>query len=278
MGGEIETEWRRMDPERLEWEYNPRLTVGDPAPYFRAFQERSEQVRQTLTCHPDIRYGDGVHATMDVYPAPAAGAPVHLFLHGGYWRSQDKRDYAFIAGNLVPAGITTVVANYDLCPATSIAAIETQVVACVDYLRRNARRWQADPSRLSVSGHSAGGQLAVRLLLQRGEYLQGVTAISGLFDLEPVVHTSINQDLRLDVDEARRRSPMHWPLRASRVPLHLVVGADESAEFRRQSAAFADRASADGLRCSLDVIPETNHFTVLAAWYGRRDIRALLPG
>ncbi len=258
-----------MDAETLEREYNPRVTVADPMACFRAYQAASDEARLTLQVEADIRYGDGPNQALDVYPAAGADAPVHLFFHGGYWRSQDKRDYAFVARRLVAQGVTTVVANYDLCPSVPVATIELQALQCLDFVWDQHRALGIDPRRISVSGHSAGGQLAMRLLRDRPDRLAAVTAISGVFDLEPLIATSINQELRLDEATARAASPMHWIMPASAAPAWLVVGGDESEEFRRQTRAFAARIGPVVSDCAVWEVPGANHFDVLQAVFDR---------
>ncbi len=266
--------WRDLDPATLEHEYNPRAYVGDPEPFFGAFARASEDTRARLAHRLDVRYGPGPLETLDVFPADTPNAPVHLFFHGGYWRSQDKRDYAFVARHLVPAGITVVIANYDLCPAVTIAEIEAETARCVEFVREHAGELGGDGARLSVSGHSAGGQL-VASLLARGD-IDYVTMISGVFDLEPLPHTSINEALGLTAAEARARSPHYWRLPSTQKPVRLVVGGAESAEFRRQTQAYADRLDIAGWSPRREEITGTNHFTVLDAVFGAPRWRASL--
>lgn len=268
--------WRDLDPVALEREYNPRAYVGDAEPFFRAFARVSEETRDRLPHRLDIRYGPGPLETLDVFPAATPAAPLHVFLHGGYWRSQNKRDYAFVARHLVPAGVTTVIANYDLCPAVTVAEIETQALRCVDFVREHARELGGDGARLSVSGHSAGGQLAARLLAGPAEGVDAFTMISGVFDLEPLPQTSINQALGLTAAEARARSPQRWPVPEAPKPVRLVVGGAESAEFRRQTRAYAEHLGAGGWHPRIEEIAGANHFTVLDAVFGDPDQRASL--
>jgi arylformamidase len=270
--------WRELEPARLEREYNPRAYVGDPEPFFREFARASEQTRAELRHRLDIRYGPGPLETLDVFPAASASAPVHLFFHGGYWRSQDKRDYAFVARRLVPAGVTVVIANYDLCPAVTVAQIEAQALRCVDFVREHAAELGGDGGRLSVSGHSAGGQLAARVLAEAADAVTGFTLISGVFDLEPLPGTSINEALSLTAAEATARSPQYWPLPPAARAVRLVVGGAESAEFRRQTFDYAGRLREAGWRPRVEEIPGANHFTVLGAVFDDPDAGARLPG
>ncbi len=268
--------WRAFDPGTLEREYNPRLTVGDPAPFFAAFARASEAARAELRHTSDIRYGPGPLETFDLFSAPEPGGPIHLFFHGGYWRSQDKRDYAFVARHLVPAGINVVIANYDLCPALTIAGIEDESRRCLDYVRTHAAELGGDAQRISLSGHSAGAQLVARLLADNEIPVTGALALSGVFDLEPLPGTSINTALRLDAAEARARSPRHWRTPAARTPIWLVVGAAESGEFRRQTHEYAGQLRGAGCTVRVNEFDGANHFTVLERMFADSEWRAEL--
>ena len=165
----------------------------------------------------DIAYGDGPSETLDIFPAAAPGAPVIVYVHGGYWRSLDKSDFSFVAPALVAAGATVVVPNYALCPAVTIEDIALQMVKAVAWTWRHAAEHGANAQRLAVVGHSAGAHLAAMLLSCRWKQvdedlplhpLAGALAISGLYDLEPLRHTAFLQsDLKLTPQQVARCSP-----------------------------------------------------------------------
>lgn len=273
--------WRALDSDALERQYNPRVSVPDPETYFAENARLSAVTRAELECLSDVPYGRGALQRMDVFPASDPGSPVHLFFHGGYWRAQDKADYAFVARHLVPAGVTVVVANYDLCPAVTIADIELQALECLAFLTVEAERFNADPALISVSGHSAGGQLAARLLSDGRVPLVGALLISGVYDLEPLPGTTINAALGLDAASARRRSPLYWPA-WSTTPTWLVVGDGESAEFKRQTDDFAAHLRAAGAAPRVDCVTGVNHFSVVQALFSggcwHATLLALLKG
>ena len=131
--------WRAMTKEELEYQYNPRLTVPDCEDYFSFYRQESEQARAGLPCRLDIRYGEGEKATLDWYGDHLA-APLHVFFHGGYWRSQDKRDYAFVARDLVEAGFNVAIVNYDLCPTVDVQSINRQCIESIEYLLQQGAR------------------------------------------------------------------------------------------------------------------------------------------
>lgn len=265
--------WQNRTPEELEWQYNPRVTVPDFAVYFERGQALSRDTRDRLPHRPDIRYGPGPLETLDLYPAAAAGAPVHVFFHGGYWRGQDKADYAFVARDLAPRGISVAVANYDLCPAVTVGDIVAECIRCIRFIAAHAGALGVDASRLSVSGHSAGGQLVAKLLTHdwagdgMAHPVRSAVAISGVFELEPLRHTSLNEAIRLTAASARANSPLLDPAPPADIPLLLAVGADESDEFRDQTGRYAEHCSAAGCPVESIVPIAGNHFSVLEALF-----------
>ena len=88
-------------------------------------------------------------------------------------------------------------------------------------------------------------------------------AISGLFDLGPLVETSINHALHLDRSKASAASPLFWkaPTHGS---LDAVVGENESAEYFRQSRTIVERWGRAGVATGFGTVPGANHFTAIA--------------
>ena len=156
--------YRNLPPETLELEFNPRATARNIDERLAASAAASAETRARLDCVLDVRYGPGEKETLDIFPAASPGAPVQLFIHGGYWRAMDKSDYSFIADVFQPAGATTVVINYDLCPAVTLDTIVEQSNRSIAWTWRNIADHGGDPDRLYVSGNSAGGHLTAMAL------------------------------------------------------------------------------------------------------------------
>ena len=258
------------DPDFLAREYNNRELFPDHARHFRRWQETSARTRATMTCHLDLAYGAAPGETIDLFPARKGDGSVLLFIHGGYWRSLDKKDFSYLAPAWVDAGVSLAVVNYDLCPKVSVERIVQQMLAACAWLYRNAERYGMDEERVFVSGHSAGGHLAAMILaalwpaydraLPR-DLVKGAVAVSGVYDLRPLVHVGwLNGDLRLDEEAALRLSPAYLPP-ATRAPLALAVGGLESSEFKRQNALLAGRWR--GVLAADVAMPGRDHFTVV---------------
>jgi len=258
------------DPAFLSREYNNRELFPDYPRHFARWAETSARARSIMTCYLDRAYGSSPGETLDIFPSRKGDGSVLMFIHGGYWRSLDKRDFSFLAPAWVDAGVSLVVVNYDLCPAVSLERIVQQMLAASVWLYRNAEAYGMDEDRLYVSGHSAGGHLTAMMLaalwpvidasLPKNLYKGGL-AVSGVYDLRPLVDIDwLKGDLRLDEGAATKASPAFLPP-ASRSPLSLAVGGQESSEFKRQNALLAERWK----RVLLEDIamPGTDHFTVI---------------
>jgi arylformamidase len=239
----------QLDPQWLDAQFDNRGRVPDHPAIFEGWRAASQLAREQSHCVLDVPYGDGPDERLDVFPTAQPGAPVLVFIHGGYWRAFGKSDFSFIAPSFVADGATVVVPGYSLCPAVAIEQIALQLTRVVAWVARHASEHGADPTRIALVGHSAGGHLASMLLCCRWKDvdaempllpLQGALSISGLYDLEPLrLAPSLQRDLQLTPASVRRLSPVFFP-RPKR-PLYAVVGGDESEEFRRQNQLIRDQ-------------------------------------
>ncbi len=264
---------RPNTPAWLDSMYNNRMLVPAFAQHLTRWQADSARARQTLPCQLDVAYGAEPGETLDFFPAKRRGSPVVVFIHGGYWRSLDKADHSFVAPALLAAGAAVVVPNYALCPAVSIPQITLQMVRALVWTWRHAQRLNADASRITVIGHSAGGHLAAMLMTCRwpvvdaglpAQVVKNALSISGLYDLAPIARTPfVKGDLRLNARDVRRASPALLP-RPERGLLYSVAGGNESAEFLRQNRLIQQ---AWGAQCVpvAEELPGLNHFSVVEA-------------
>lgn len=264
------------DQAALDEEYDPSRAVPDAQARMADWPDRSARALARLPHELGVRYGPTLAERLDIFPA-GAGAPVHVFLHGGYWRRFSARDFAWVAEPLAARGVTAVLVNYALCPEVTLTEIVRQIRAAIAWCHRKVGRFGGDPARLTLSGHSAGGHLVAMALATdwQGRYglpsnlVAGSLAISGLFDLRPFPYTYLQPALQLTTAEVLALSPIDLEP-ACPAPLEVTVGGEESAEFRRQSRSFAERWRARGADCRHGEIEGANHFTVLDAVFAAR--------
>jgi arylformamidase len=250
--------------------YNPRLVVENYQEIFDRWGEQSERARASLGCYLDVPYGPSEAEKMDVFRAQGKSRGLLMYIHGGYWRSLDKKRFSFVAPALAKAGITVAVPDYALCPAVRIEDIVMQMVQACAWLYRNGENFGAPANRLHLCGHSAGGHLAAMMLCCRWpdyspdlpkKVVGASMSISGLYDLAEIVKVpSVNCDVHLDKRSALKVSPAFLPP-ATDAPLHTAVGGEENEGFHMQNRLIGEKW---GKVRKTDIpCPGKNHFTVL---------------
>lgn len=263
----------RPDPDWLDRMYNNRALVPEHAAHFARWSASSAEARASQACTLDVAFGSQAGEKLDVFHAPESGAPVLVFIHGGYWRSLDKSDHSFVAPAFTSEGACVVLTNYDLCPAVTIPDIVMQTVRALAWTYRNAARFGGDPRRITVVGHSAGGHLAAMMLAclwpqyERdlpADLVRNALSISGLYELDSVMQAPFLKDsLRLTPSQVLRASPAWFPAPA-RGTLYATAGADESEEFLRHNMLI-ERAWGSRTVPVREALLGLNHFSVLEA-------------
>jgi len=216
-----------MIDEAVDAHYNIRRRHPESPQHYARYAADSAAARAALGGRIDLRYGDADGERLDFFPAASADPPLFLFIHGGYWRALDKRDFSFIAPAFVAAEISLALINYDLTPKVTVETIVAQTRRAIGWTHKNAGELGFDPNRLIVGGHSAGGHLTAMALAAdpRLPIAAGI-AISGVFDLVPLLKTNVNEQLTLDEARARNLSPMHHPRPERAFGLVCVGGAE----------------------------------------------------
>ena len=255
-----------------EAEYNNRARVPEHPEIFARWTREAEDYRVEAMKAGRAElggcYGDTPRQTVDLFfPSAGGSGPLAIFVHGGWWRSLDPSLFSQMARGLNAHGVTVAVAGYDLCPNVAIADIIEQIRrACLSM-------WQRFGRSMLLVGHSAGGHLASAMVATDwpalypkvpADLVPAGYAISGVFDLAPLVGISVNQDLRLDAAQARKVSTVYWPLKPGR-SFDAVCGGLESSEFKRQSRMLAETWERAGAQTRYGEIAGTNHFTAIDA-------------
>jgi arylformamidase len=255
---------------QIDAQYNPSMGLADPNAPGAHYAAQADKARSTLRSHLDIPFGPTVHETLDIFPADKPNTPVFVFIHGGYWRAFQSKNFHGVALGLQARGITTVVINYALCPFVTIDEITRQVRAAVAWTLRNIAQYGGDPTRVALGGHSAGGHLTAMCLQTEWQRdyglaqdpLKAAVLVSGLFDLEPLRYSYLQPMIQLDDGIVKRNSPA-FLVRASTTPVWVTWGGAESTEFARQAQIYHDAWEAAGNAAELRAIPGADHFTVI---------------
>ncbi len=226
---------------------------------FKEWLIRSENLRARYPEHLNLAYGPRPRNRIDYFSA-GRNTPVLVFIHGGFWQMRSKDDFAFLAESFLASGVSVAMVGYSLGPEASMDEIVADAHAAIRYLATELPNLGGDPERVVVSGWSSGGHLATMVLDEPS--LRGGVSISGIYELEPLVKSYVNDKLHMDLAMARRNSPILLLPKSSK-QLELFAGSAELSEMRRQTADYASARRAAGLPTQYTEIPDGNHYTVL---------------
>jgi acetyl esterase/lipase len=252
-------DWQAMSQQDRDLGLNNGVAVKGSAEMVAGWEQRSGEMRKRFPDHLDLRYGPRERNRIDFLKARDK-APTLLFIHGGYWQTRAKETFAVFAGGPMAHGINVALIGYTLAPDATLDEIVAEIHGGLDFLTAQLPGLGGDPSRIVVSGWSAGGHLTSMALSHRS--VKAGMAISGIYDLEPIRHSYLNVKLGLDEATSHRNSPM---MQAGGVakPLSLVVGSAELPLLRKQTADFAGHRAKYGLPVTYEEIPDANHFSIM---------------
>jgi arylformamidase len=223
---------------------------------------RSAATRAAVPMKADIAYGDAPSETVDLFfpKETATPCPVHMFIHGGYWRAFSKRDYSLVADTVVAAGAIAVIIDYALMPAMRMATLVDQVGRAKQWVLDNIGQYGGDPEKLTISGHSAGAHLATTLFQHdRGpSRVRSALLLGGLYDLKPLQKSFLKDEIALTDDEVAAFTPMKKQFDAG-TRVMVVVGAKETPPFHAQADTFARKLCSQGLDVSQRIVVNRNH-------------------
>jgi acetyl esterase/lipase len=210
-----------------------------------------------------IRYGEGERNRFDLFRPAGTPKGLVVFIHGGYWMRFDESSWSHLAAGPLEAGFAVAMPTYTLCPENRISGITREVGIAIEAAAARV----AGP--LHLTGHSAGGHLAARMVSVTSPLpgavrsrIGNVVSISGLHDLRPMMTTAMNATLKLDEDEALAESPaLLRPLPGTR--LICWAGAGERAEFLRQNALLANVWAGLGASTACVEEPDRHHYSVI---------------
>lgn len=253
--------FRNFDAETLEREYSPASCVPDVQIYLESYATRGLVARDMIK-HERIKYGD--HIDEWLWYAQSGGSEhetLIIFVHGGFWRRLSADDGTFLTPGWHDLGYSVASINYSLCPSEPLDVLVDQTRRAIEFLRtRHA------PAKTVLVGHSAGAHLVAMAMCNAGSTeFGGAILVSGVFDLEPIIFTSVNDAVKLDPSSARRLSPIHLVNRAPNTPILVTWGENETEEFKRQSREFATAwSTVPGHNVATTAeIASHNHFDVL---------------
>ena len=252
-------DWRTMSRQDRDLGLNNGVAVAGSADIVAGWDLRSAAMRARYPGYLDLRYGPRERNRIDFLKVRDKG-PTLLFIHGGYWQTRAKEVFTVVAEGPMAHGINVALIGYTLAPEATLDQIVAEIHAGIGFLAAQLPALGADGRGIVVSGWSAGGHLT-SMALSHPQVRAGM-AISGIYDLEPIRASYLNEKLGLDETMSRRNSHM-MQVGGAPKPLSLVVGAAELPLLRRQTADFAGHRARHGLPVTYEEIPGANHFTIM---------------
>lgn len=273
----------------LDREYSPSSRIDDINVYLDEYSRLSSAAKgaalRAQTCVADLRYGSTADETLDLFlPDKPDLAPLHVYIHGGYWQQLSKEESSFAAPVFQQFGSYFAAVNYTLAPRQTLSGIVEENRRALAFLYEHADRWGYNRDRIYLSGSSAGAHLAMMMLLTDwpqlglpGDLVKGVCAVSGIYDLEPVRLSYVNDKIGMDAGEAAANSPILQDLRNC-CPIILAYGDNETGEFKRQTNDYRQVLEEAGIPVAFGEIANRNHFDVITdladagSWLSRQVI------
>ena len=270
----------QADLVRLNREYSPSSCIDDINIYIQQYISLSDKAKTLAstenTLHADLQYGESETQRLDLYmPSQSPKATLMVYIHGGYWQELSKEESSFAATNFQQHGFHFAVLDYTLAPKASLTEIVEENRQAIAWLYAEAAKFGYNPEQIYVCGSSAGAHLAMMMLQSNwsdyvvgyqgrytGNVIKGVCAVSGVYDLQPLVDTYVNEPLKMDVTEAQKNSPLLLPLPKA-VPIIIAFGDNETSEFKRQSKVMAEKLCTQGFDVQYQEIVGRNHFDVI---------------
>ena len=263
-----EAAYKDFRQDELEYQYNPRVSVPEYPELAKVRSAQARRIRESAKSWLNIAYGASPRERLDIYAAVKPAGPVLVYIHGGYWRSGSKEDNCSFVPTFTERGTTVALVEYDLCPNVTVTDIVRQTRLAIAWIHRNILRYGANPSKLFVSGHSAGGHLTAMALAHdwREEGLpenliKGAAATSGVYDLNMVMKISVQEQVRMTREIADCNNPLLHPPRV-KCPLIVAVGADEPKGWQQMSKDYFEFCQRSGMPVEYLIEPNANHYTM----------------
>ena len=257
------TAYADLDQQQLDREYSPSSRAPDFEDTLGRYATQSAEALASLRCSLNVRYGPGPEELVHFFPADRPAAPVVVYVHGGHWQALSKEDSCFAAPQVVAAGAAFAALGYGLAPGCRLDQMVRSVRRGLHWFAQNAARLGLRSDAIYAAGSSAGAHLVAaatsRIPGGRAQPVAGLCLLSGVYDLEPIRLSYVNDAVGLDQAAARAHSPLfHLPLAAGSVIV--ARGGAETAEYARQHESFA-RALVDTGHRVVDLVdPGRNHF------------------
>ena len=260
-------EWQKFSSSERDREYSPSSMIGGNYKPFIEEYESQSQIARTLIQSEIYQYGDQNNQIIEISKINRDSSsnlkPILVFIHGGYWQELSIRDSFFPSVEAEKNGVGFAAIEYSLAPKASIDEIVKECKKAIEWLFLNANDLGYDNKKIILAGSSAGAHLVAMCLLEQLQIrILGNILVSGIYDIEPLIGTSIDEALSLSKDQAYRNSPVNFSLK-NFPPTIVAWGENETKQFKKQSKILVNKLIDEGVPVrSLEVMGK-NHFDVI---------------
>lgn len=254
--------YRDYSREALDLQYNVRQRIGDFQDYFDRFEQQGRAARLQHPHLADLPYGEDALQSLDFFPGSHNGRPLLVFIHGGYWRSLDKHQFSHLALPYLAQDINVALINYRLAPSVRMGDIAADCGRALRMLHQKAAALRFDANAIWLMGHSAGAHLATLIAALNAAPVRGVCGLSGIYDLEPIRLSYLNEALHLSPADALQASPLQLAMPAG-VRAVLSAGGQESEEFLRQRDFYAAKLRQSGHAVEVVAAAQAHHLSII---------------
>tara|TARA_B100000686_G_scaffold309473_1_gene351425 strand:+ start:6132 stop:6992 length:861 start_codon:yes stop_codon:yes gene_type:complete len=261
--------WKNFSKKDIEKHFNPRVAVPDFSKYIEDAQKKAKSARNILSSDLDIPYGKHPLQKLDIfYNKNLKNAPVHIFIHGGYWRALDKFDHSHLAAPFVKENCIYFSLNYGLCPSIKLSEIKNQIFEAIIWIYKNCSKYGGNPNNINISGHSAGAHLCAILTNFKWEtinmpknIIKSAFLISGIYEPEVVLKLSLNDEIGLTKKEASTNTPI--PTKKITTHMFLSVGDSEPLAWIEQTKKYTKMLLEKDNSVNFKLLKNQNHFSIL---------------
>lgn len=264
-------DYNKLSTDELEKNFNPRESVENFNHYLEDSLLKSKDVKKQTNIYENIAYGKGPLQKLDIFGKNNKEdlKPLHIFIHGGYWRALDKDYHAHMSVPFNKNNILFFNINYDLCPKVTLSDICEQIIEAIIWIFNNCKKYGGNNKKISISGHSAGAHLVSYLLsidwsmydLPKNVF-QGAALISGIYNLKIVQKISVNKELNLSNKEVQEKTTLN-KLPTFKIPLFISYGENEPEGWKHQSISYCDFLNKNDYKYKVIPSKGDNHFTLI---------------
>lgn len=273
--------YQKTPSEELERQYSPSMWTKrmDPdvivSDHIQIVGIESERAKQLVDCELAIPYGQKPKQKIDMFGSKSLpkDAPVLVYIHGGYWQLLEREKSSYMAPCLVNAGAVVIPVGYEYAPEARMDEIVSQVKEAVSFIIKWAYR--RGSRGVYLCGHSAGGHLAAMMLAVDWmvecnltfDIVKGAILISGVYDLRPILYTTVNDQVQMNGKSAWENSPCRHVEAIAHLSRHrnilIAIAEFDSPAFIKQSQQFEKALDTRGLSTHFVELKGLDHFNIV---------------